>query len=75
FDPSFVGGTGSEDALAAVRRDYGISAIRRSSPDGYGFSHSSFTYLIDRAGQLRALMPYGHSSDDYTHDLAILLAE
>jgi len=32
-------------------------------------------YLIDRAGRLRALMPYGHSADDYAHDLAILLAE
>jgi len=75
FDASFVGGTGSEEALAAVRRDYGISATRRASADGYGFSHSSFVYLIDRAGRLRALMPYGHSADDYAHDLAILLAE
>jgi len=75
FDPSFVGGTGSEEALAAVRGDYGISATRRASADGYGYSHSSFTYLIDRAGSLRALMPYGHPADDYAHDLAILLGE
>jgi hypothetical protein len=31
--------------------------------------------LIDRAGRIRALMPYGHSPDDYVHDLTILLKE
>jgi protein SCO1/2 len=38
-------------------------------------AHSSFTYLIDRSGSLRALMPYGHGPDDYAHDLRILLNE
>ena len=38
-------------------------------------AHSSFTYLIDRGGRIRALMPYGHSPDDYVHDLTILLEE
>ena len=71
FDPSFVGGTGSEAALAAVRREYGIAAER--SEAGYGFNHSSYTYLVDRAGNLRALMPYGHPAEDYVHDLQLLL--
>ncbi|HTO70183.1 MAG TPA: SCO family protein [Myxococcota bacterium] len=75
FDPTFVGATGSEDQLAAVRRDYGVTATRRVSADGYSYSHSSFTYLIDRAGTIRALMPYGRSADDYAHDVAILLGE
>ena len=38
-------------------------------------NHSSFIYLIDRNGRLRALMPYGHSADDFAHDLRILLKE
>jgi protein SCO1/2 len=75
FDASFLGGTGSEDRLAAVRRDYGVTAERRGSGADYSFAHSSFTYLIDRRGSLRALMPYGHSAEDYAHDVAILLAE
>ncbi len=45
---------------------------RRSEPS-YAFSHSSYTYLIDREGKLRALMPYGHAPDDYVHDVKILL--
>ena len=74
FDASFVGGTGSANVLEAVRNDYGIAAQRIVRGDSYGFSHSSYTYLIDRAGRLRALMPYGSSADAYVHDLLILLA-
>jgi protein SCO1/2 len=75
FDPSFVGGTGSAEALAAVRKAYGIAASREAVGADYGFNHSSFTYLIDRAGNLRALMPYGHPPDDYVHDVRILLKQ
>ena len=75
FDQSFRGATGSPAQLAAVRADYGIAAARvpqAGQPDG--FSHSAFTYLIDRQGRLRALMPYGHPAADFVHDLRILLA-
>jgi protein SCO1/2 len=74
FDPTFVGGTGTAEQLEAVRKEYGIAATRLATPAGYGFSHSSYTYLIDRGGKLRALMPFGHSSEDYAHDVRILLA-
>jgi len=73
FDPTFVGGTGTDAQLAAVRKDYGIAAEKVAGPDG-AFTHSSFVYLIDREGQIRALMPYGHAAEDYVHDLGILLA-
>jgi protein SCO1/2 len=76
FDKSFVGGTGSEEQLVAVRKEYGIQAAkihREGQPDSW--SHSAFTYLIDREGRLRALMPYGHPAGDFAHDLRMLLAE
>lgn len=73
FDPAFIGGTGSEAQLAAVRKDYGIAAEKVAGPDG-SYTHSSFIYLIDREGRLRALMPFGHVADDYVHDVRILLA-
>jgi len=75
FDHTFVGGTGTEQQLAAVRKDYGISAEKQVLGDSYSYEHSSFTYLIDRGGRIRALMPYGHSPDDYVHDLTLLLKE
>jgi protein SCO1/2 len=73
FDPSFVGGTGADEQLAAVRQEYGIAARRVATETSYAFDHSSFTYLIDRNGRLRALMPYGHPPEDYVHDVEILL--
>jgi protein SCO1/2 len=73
FDTAFIGGTGSEQQLAAVRKEYGIAAEKVAGPDG-SYTHSSFIYLIDREGRMRALMPYGHPADDYVHDLEILLA-
>ncbi len=75
FDPTFVGGTGTAQRLAAVRKDYGVFAEKKGQGKDYQVAHSSFTYLIDRSGSLRALMPYGHGPDDYVHDLRILLNE
>jgi protein SCO1/2 len=71
FDPTFIGGTGTPEQLAAVRTEYGIAVEALGS----SFSHSSYTYLIDREGRLRALMPYGHAPEDYVHDLEILLRQ
>ena len=73
FDPTFIGGTGTTDSLAAVYKEYGIIATKQASKSGYSVAHSSYTYLIDSTGSLRALMPYGHSAEDYAHDLRILL--
>lgn len=75
FDTTFVGGTGTAERLAVVRKDYGVFAEKKGNGKDYQVAHSSFTYLIDRSGSLRALMPYGHGPDDYVHDLRILLNE
>jgi len=75
FDSTFIGGTGTEEQLSAVRRDYGISAEKKVIGKDYTYAHSSFTYLIDRKGRIRALMPYGHSPDDYANDVTLLLKE
>jgi protein SCO1/2 len=76
FDPSFIGGTGTPPQLAAVRAEYGISVSKKMpAPGGYALAHSSYIYLIDRGGSLRALMPYGHSADDFAHDVRILLTQ
>jgi protein SCO1 len=76
FDPSFVGGTGTAPQLAAVRSAYGISVGEKVAiPGGYALSHSSFTYLIDQQGKLRALMPFGHSAADFAHDVRLLLKQ
>jgi protein SCO1/2 len=75
FDPTFVGGTGTEQQLEQVRKDFGVSAKKIPYGNTYSYDHSSFTYLLDRNGRIRALMPYGHSPDDFVNDLNILLRE
>jgi protein SCO1/2 len=70
FDPSFVGGTGSEAQLAAVRKAYGVN----SRKVGAGFAHFSSVFLIDRQGRIRGMMPYDHSPADFAHDARLLLA-
>ena len=42
------------DALAAVRRSYGVTARKQGTGDDYAMDHSSSIFLIDRAGKLRA---------------------
>lgn len=75
FDPTFTGATGTEQQLEQVRKDYGVSAKKLPYENTYVYDHSSFTYLLDRKGRIRALMPYGHSADDFVNDLNLLLRE
>lgn len=74
FDAGFVGATGTPEALARVRQAYGISAKKVPMGDSYAVDHTSSVFLIDRAGQLRAMMPYGRGAKDYVHDARLLLA-
>jgi protein SCO1/2 len=74
FDATFVGGVGTRPQLEAAYERYGISVNKITHADGsYTLGHSSSIYMIDRAGGLRAVMPYGHPADDFVHDLKILL--
>ena len=76
FDPTFIGGVGTRAEIDAAQKNYGISSSKRVNPDGsYTIGHSSSIYMIDRAGGLRATMPYGHPADDFVHDLKILLRQ
>lgn len=76
FNSAFIGLTGDPKVLESLRKDYGIIAAKKVHGDGnYDVHHSSYIYLIDRKGLLRALVPYGKSQDDIVHDIKILLAE
>lgn len=74
FDPSFIGAVGTPDALAAARRKYGVTAVKHGTGPDYVIAHTSSVFLIDRAGKLRALMPFGHGAPDFVHDIKLLLA-
>jgi protein SCO1/2 len=80
FDPTFVGATGTPQQLANVRKEYGINVsdkmfVADQPKSNYFLDHSSYVYLIDRAGKLRAMMPYGVTVDDIEHDAQALLSK
>jgi protein SCO1/2 len=74
FDPTFVGVTEAPDALAAMRESYGVTAARQGTGPDYAMAHTSSIFLIDPAGKLRAVMPFGHDAADFVHDVELLLA-
>jgi protein SCO1/2 len=81
FDPTFIGATGTPAQLADVRKAYGITLSDKIFTDAgskskatYFLDHSSFVYLIDRGGKLRAMMPFGVTADDIEHDAKALLS-
>jgi protein SCO1 len=75
FDPTFVALTGSPRALAQVRDAYGVIAGRRAavSSAAYLVDHSTFVFVVDRAGQLRFMFTDGTSVDEMTQGIATLL--
>lgn len=75
FGDGFIGATGSEQALAAVREDYGVTAVKEGDGPDYVFGHTSSIFLIDRDGSLRAMMPYGRAPADFVHDIRFLLRD
>lgn len=77
FDKGFVGITGTPEQMAAIRKDYGITATKHpaGSKTGYQMGHSSYLYFIDKKGMLRALMPFGRPADEIVHDVNVLAAE
>jgi len=74
FDPTFIGGVGTRAEIDAAQKSYGVSSKKEVfASGGYAIAHSSSVYMIDRAGRLAAVMPYGHTVDDFVHDLQVLL--
>ncbi|HEU4651782.1 MAG TPA: SCO family protein [Croceibacterium sp.] len=73
FDRSFIGATGAPEELAAVREAYGVTAEKQGSGPDYAMAHTSSIFLIDPAGRLRGVMPFGRDADDFVHDVGLLL--
>ena len=74
LDPTFVGLTGTK-AVAQVLDAYGVVAGRRAAPGipGYLVDHSTFVFVVDRAGQLRFRFPAGASVEEMIQGIATLL--
>jgi len=75
FDPTIVALTGGPRALAQVRDAYGVVAGRRAAPGvaEYLVDHSTFVFVVDRAGQLRFMFTGGISVEEMMDGIATLL--
>lgn len=69
FDDTFLGISGSAADLAKIYEAYQVVVLEG------GETHSSFTYVIDRNGQLRLTFVPDSTPEDIAHDLKIILAE
>ncbi len=59
FHPRLIGLTGSPDAIAAVKKAFGVSATRDDGGDAknYSISHTTFTYLFAPDGTPLGIIP------------------
>jgi len=77
FNPAILGVTGSVTQIDEAVKRYG-AAYRISdtgSQMGYIVDHSADTYLIDRQGRLRAVLPHGTAPMEVLTELRKLLQE
>lgn len=75
YDSSFVGLSGDAATTAKVMEAFGVAAAREegTAASGYLVSHSSQVFLLDGAGKLVALYPFGTRWEALAADLARLL--
>ncbi len=71
FDPTFIGLTGSLDAVDAAATEFGVFYEKHESAgaSGYLVDHTSTVSLIDPDGYLRMVIPYGVPGADIASDL------
>ncbi len=78
FDPAFIGLQGDDATLAEIDGDYGLSyqlRIDEADEDGnYAVDHTTFSYLIDPQGRLRALIAYNAERDDIVAHIQSVMA-
>lgn len=70
FDPSFTGLQGNEETLGQIAGEYGLQyELHTDDADengNYAVDHTTYSYLIDPEGRLRAIISYSADDEDIT---------
>ncbi len=74
FHPSFLGLYGGKQATADATRAFNVVYQKQATSTGYNVDHSSGTFLVDAAGRVRLLSPYGQRAGWLEQDIRLLLA-
>jgi len=73
FDPGFVGLRGSSENIQAFAKGMRVFHQRTATPgSGYTVDHFAGTYVLDREGRVRLMVPYGAGAEVFAHDLRAL---
>lgn len=77
FDPTFVGVTGSPQAINEVGKLFDVQATKRegTTATNYLVDHTALTYLIDPQGRARVAYPFGVKRSEFVEDLRWLFAQ
>jgi protein SCO1/2 len=75
FDPSFLGLSGTEEAVHRVATDYGIFHAKVEREDGgpYTMDHTATVLVLTDTGALVLLWPHGMEAETMAADLHTLL--
>jgi protein SCO1/2 len=75
FDPTFIGLTGSEEAILQAATPLGIYFAKNegSAATGYLVDHTTTVAAIDRDGYLRVVYPFETQGEDIAADMRYLL--
>ena len=75
FHPAFLGLRGSEAQTTAVTKDFKVYSNQRpgKTPDSYTIDHSAQSFVFDRQGRIRLLLPPNMASSAIASDLRLIL--
>jgi protein SCO1/2 len=76
FHPDIIALSGSPQELQALQNDFGVVTrkVRGKSAFAYSMTHSTYLYLLDGTGRLRAMYPGATAPDKIEKDLRYLLS-
>ena len=74
FDPDFIGLSGSDEQIRKVADAYRVSYSKHAMGNSYTIDHSTYMYLLDRAGRVIFMYPESESVANVVHDLKKLVS-
>lgn len=77
FSPDFLGLRAEGAELARFKANYKLvgEAQKPDANGNYAVDHSAASFVLDRQGRARLMVPLGHGTENWVHDLKLLLAE
>lgn len=73
FDPSIVGLTGDEAAIAAFAKQFGVTYSKQPLERGYFMDHTTNVFVVDQKGRLRLQSPHAQNIEWLAEDVGLLL--